>query len=262
MQLVQLQESVASGSEMAVFGVSYDPVDTLAGFAAAQGITYPLLSDVGSVVIEELGLLNRHIEEDQNFWGFSYAERHHRLPYPGTFVLDADGVVESKYFDRTFRNRATGEVLAGRPADSVGEISMSDEAGGVRVTADVSRRRIFPSQWSEIRVRLDIGSGLHAYVPPIPEGYYPVSVTVEGPEGFHWIAPDLPAGDPFRIDGLDDDFRTVEGEVELVVPFHVDEDAGDVMPELVVAYQTCTDAVCNPPAEVRLPLPMSMRPRV
>jgi peroxiredoxin len=261
MQLVQLQEGIAADDAMAVYAVSYDPVDTLAGFAAEHSITYPLLSDVGSVVIEELGLLNTEIEADQTFWGFGYAERHHRLPFPGTFVLAADGTVESKHFHRNFRNRDSSDVLAGPPAGR-GEVSMSEAAGGVRVTADVARRTFFPSQLTEIRLRLEIADGLHVYVPPLGEGYQVLDVSVDGPEGFHWDPPELPDGAPYRVDGLDEDFRVVEGTVDLGIPFHVDEAEGDVTPEVVVTYQTCTDTMCNAPASVRLALPLTARPRV
>lgn len=260
MQLVQLQESV--GPDVAVYAVSYDPVQTLAGFAAEHGITYPLLSDVGSVVIERLGLLNTEIEADQRFWGFGYAERHHRLPFPGTFVLAEDGTVERKHFDRTYRNRATGDLLVGRATDAAGELSVSEAAGGIRVTADVARQSFFPSQIAEIRVRLEIADGLHAYVPPIGSGYQALIVGVEAPEGFHWESPAMPAGVPYRVDGIDEDFLVVSGTVDLAIPFHVDEAAGDVTPAVVVSYQTCTASLCHPPATVRLELPLTARPRV
>jgi peroxiredoxin len=38
--------------------ISYDPVEVLAAFASQHTITYPLLSDVGSVVIKRFGILN------------------------------------------------------------------------------------------------------------------------------------------------------------------------------------------------------------
>ena len=38
--------------------VSYDPVPILADFAARRSITFPLLSDAGSAVIKQYGILN------------------------------------------------------------------------------------------------------------------------------------------------------------------------------------------------------------
>ena len=47
----------------ALFAISYDEVATLSAFADKHEITYPLLSDVGSVTIRSLGLINEHLAE-------------------------------------------------------------------------------------------------------------------------------------------------------------------------------------------------------
>ena len=46
----------ARGLGLAV--ISYDAADVLRGFARERGITYPMLSDAGSEVIERFGLRN------------------------------------------------------------------------------------------------------------------------------------------------------------------------------------------------------------
>jgi peroxiredoxin len=45
--LVELQRNLPDfeRNNIAAFGISYDPVDVLARFAAAHGVTFPLLSD-------------------------------------------------------------------------------------------------------------------------------------------------------------------------------------------------------------------------
>ena len=53
----------------ALFAISYDSVDVLAGFAREHGISFPLLSDEGSRVIRELGLYNEHLAEQARFYG-------------------------------------------------------------------------------------------------------------------------------------------------------------------------------------------------
>lgn len=262
MQLVELQEDAAGDPDLAVVAISYDPVDVLADFAERHSITYPLLSDAGSVVMGTLGVLNTELERDQAYWEKPYAERHHGLPFPGVFVLDADGVVESKHFERSHRNRPAIDVLIQRPNAGPGEVTAEEAASGVRITAGVAHRRFFPNQVSKIRLRLDIAAGLHVYVPPIDEGYRPLQVSVEAPDGFYWEAPELPSGVPYRVEGLPERFQVVEGRVDLEIPFHVHEEVGDVTPVVVVSYQTCTDTLCNPPVAVRLPLPLVARPKM
>src|SRR5687767_8478227 len=103
-QLVQLQGRLGDLSALrtAVAGVSYDPVPVLAKFAERHGITFPLLSDEGSLVIERLGLLNAHNEQQAAHYGLAVTDRHDGLPYPGTFLLDEQGRVVEKRFEQSY----------------------------------------------------------------------------------------------------------------------------------------------------------------
>ena len=99
--------------------LSYDPVPTLAAFADQHGIAFPLLSDVGSVVIDRLGLRNRHVAEQQAHFGKPVEAKHDGLPYPGTFVIDARGVVVAKRFEDSHRLRVSADSLL----DDLGRLS-------------------------------------------------------------------------------------------------------------------------------------------
>ncbi len=77
--------------------ISYDAVDVLATFAGRKGITIPLLSDPDSAVIRRFGLLNTTIPVDN--------ARDYGIPNPGTFLVDAQGVVRGKYFEEQFAHR-------------------------------------------------------------------------------------------------------------------------------------------------------------
>jgi hypothetical protein len=50
-------------TNIGLFAISYDAVDALAAFSQRYGITFPLLSDAGSRVIRELGMLNERVVE-------------------------------------------------------------------------------------------------------------------------------------------------------------------------------------------------------
>ena len=82
MQLVELQRNVHSvwSDEVAVVAISYDPVDVLAGFAAEHGIDFPLLGDVGSSVMDDLGLLNPNMVAEMAHWGRPVEARQEGLP--------------------------------------------------------------------------------------------------------------------------------------------------------------------------------------
>ena len=83
--------------------ISYDSVGILKNFAERRGITFPLLSDPESKIIQSFGILNESAPKNTPFSG---------IPYPGTYLLDPKGVVVSKYFVDDFRERDTaGEIL-------------------------------------------------------------------------------------------------------------------------------------------------------
>ena len=87
----------------AVYALSYDEPEALADFAAEHGITYTFLSDPDSEVISAFGILNTLIPADDHPW--------HGIPFPGAYVVDADGIIRSKFFEGRLAIRATGDQL-------------------------------------------------------------------------------------------------------------------------------------------------------
>ena len=94
--------------------ISYDPPEIIAAFAKQRGITFPLLSDGASATIKRYGILNPVPE-----WAMGpdkddpavkaeierYVSVRNPNPsqvgiaFPGTFILDRQGRVTSRYFE-------------------------------------------------------------------------------------------------------------------------------------------------------------------
>jgi peroxiredoxin len=72
----------------------------LAKFADKRKITFPLLSDSGSKTISAYGLLNKDAK--------GKAEG---IPYPGTILLDQDGVIRAKLFLDGYKDRHSTDDL-------------------------------------------------------------------------------------------------------------------------------------------------------
>lgn len=79
-----------------VVGISPDPVDRLAEFAAAQSLPFPLLSDVSKQTLTDYGAFGEKKLYGKTVTGVIRS----------TFVLDADGVVQKAMYNV----RATGHV--------------------------------------------------------------------------------------------------------------------------------------------------------
>ncbi len=155
-QLVELRDAYPKfeAAGVKLYAISYDQPNELAEFAKHHNINYPLLSDKGSKLIRQLGILNTNVTPDQvPFYG---------IPFPGTYVLDEQGVISGKLFGRNHHARFTGEsmldnalgeVLLGEdePMDSAGDeeikITAAWHGGGGTVKTSVVR---------EIVVRFDL----------------------------------------------------------------------------------------------------------
>ncbi len=101
--MVQLQSDLKKLEDAGVriVAVSYDSVEVLARFAAEKKITFPLLSDSESKVIESFGILNKEA-----------TGRTAGIPYPGTFLIDSQGVICAKLFLDGYKERhATDELI-------------------------------------------------------------------------------------------------------------------------------------------------------
>lgn len=270
---MQLQRAIddTTLAETAVAAISYDSVGVLRRFVTAHGITYALLGDVGSRVITALGLLNTTIEQERRAYGRSMDERHWGLPYPGTFMLDENGVVTGRHFERIHRIRPTPQTLLAstRPAPP-GEAAgpAAEQAGSeVAVIAWLDAPVVAANQLQALRLRLSARSGVHLYTEPVPDGLKPLAVALGGNAALRVREPVLPAGRPFTVTGLDDRFFVVEGRIDVTCEFFVEAsaDTSDDPPRQVtltvdVRYQACTEIECFPPKRVRLELPLTVEP--
>lgn len=261
MQLVELQRTVQEEKrdDVAVFAISYDPVSVLAGFSAKHDITYTLMSDEGSIVITSLGLLNERIPEERAHYGKPMDDLHRGLPWPGTFLLDEDGLIVERFFERSHRVRPSGAVLLDVLVGSRGAIperAVTSSVEGIAAAVWTDEPTYFPSQWQRLRVRLVIDAGLHIYLPPVPKGYHALQIEVEGPEGLLTSPADLPEGSPLTFDVLNETFSVAEGIVDLAVPFYVLEGTGDLDVSVKIHVQACTDEACFMPQTMAVAVPI------
>ena len=90
-----------------IVGVSYDSVEVLKTFAEKRKITFPLLSDPESKTIIAYALKNKETAGKK----FGKVDLD-GVPYPGTLLVDKDGVVRAKLFVDGYRERHSVEELA------------------------------------------------------------------------------------------------------------------------------------------------------
>jgi hypothetical protein len=225
---------------IALYAISYDPPDVLASFAARHGISYPLLSDAGSELIRELGILNA--EAPESIEG---------IPHPGVFVLDENGIVAEKHFYESYRERDTGlgllEHVLGIAAAHDGPQTQA-ASDVVQLRADFDAPTYVWGQRLWLTVRLTIADGYHIYGRPIPGGYMPLDIEIEPLERVTVGAPRWPTPEPFQVAGLDEHFQVFSGEIEVSLPLSfMSVDAGALDVRGTVTLQACTATECLAP---------------
>jgi len=95
---VQLTEIAGQFEEMglSVVAMTYDSVELLKTVGEDEGIEFTLLRDEAAVHVDALGIRNLDYEPGQRAYG---------IPYPGIFLVDADGVIQAKFAEEDYRDR-------------------------------------------------------------------------------------------------------------------------------------------------------------
>jgi len=259
---VELQDAwpTLEGHGVALFGVSYDSVETLASFAEKRGITFPLLSDDGSRVIRELGLLNEHLAEQHAVYGITTRDEQHGVAYPGTFVLDEQGVIVKKHFEQSYRVRPTARLFEDYALHTTGDIpahAAHTSSGDLEVHTWTDVLTYRPYQQIRLFVQLALPPDLHAFGSPVTDGYTPLRLQIEPREGLSVGEIDMPAPNPFRVEGLDEEFLVYQRTLRVTVPLLFTTNLGPTTLVLELAFQTCSQTTCFPPANVRVELPIT-----
>jgi peroxiredoxin len=92
--------------------ISYDSLEVLEKFSERSEIGYPLLSDEGSKLIDEMGIRNTAMD------GKKFGKNDLTgIPHPGTYILSKDGTILAKLFLEKYQERHSTEALIAKVAE-------------------------------------------------------------------------------------------------------------------------------------------------
>ena len=248
-----------------MIGVSYDPPQVLHEFATSKGIRFPLLADVGSRVITELGLLDRDLAAHHAAFGVPTQDHQLGVAYPAVFVLDESGRVAEKRIKENYRVREGALKLVEEAFNlALPAMGHAGSASGshVAVTAMTDAAEYVRWQHARLHVVFDVEPGWHVYGRPVPDAYVALEVDVQAVPEVKVGRPAHPAARPFRVEGLDEDFQVHEGRFEVVVPYSVNvaPDHGPVDFKIAVRFQACSQTECLPPGSLTIELRQEQAP--
>lgn len=85
-----------------IVAITYDANEDAKKFHGQQSIQFPILQDVGSQFIMQLGILNNEHQPGDRFYG---------IPHPGIFLVDKNGVIQDRFAEQDYRLRPKLETL-------------------------------------------------------------------------------------------------------------------------------------------------------
>ena len=261
----------ARGLGLAV--ITYDSTETLAAFAEARGIEYPLLSDAGSATIRAYDLLNRELDParapaEQR----EMMQRLFGVPYPGTFLLDGDGRVRERYFEPAYQERFTVSSIAvrlGDPLEGTERDAVRMETDHLTAEAWTTDTVVAPGNRFSLVVDVTPKPDMHVYAPG-GHTYRVIRLRIDEPaflQAHDVIYPDseiyhfVPLDE--RVEVYESPFRLVQ---EVTIPMSREiagqaaEPGGTVTIEGALEYQACDHEICYIPVEVPLAWTLDWRP--
>ncbi len=249
-----------------LIALSYDEQDALADFAQEHSVTFPLLSDPKSEIIKRLGILNTLIEEDDHPW--------YGIPFPGTYVLDSEGIIIEKFFESNLAIRANSDQL--RRAALGEKITIDQVSPPSEVKADISfdGESLAVGIVRDLLIRLRVPEGQHLYHDPVPEGMVATSVELDDSVGLVAFNPIFPETHPHKLESTGDVLQIFDGDVFIRIPITHNQrstiergDGSEVLPiSGTVRWQSCDDEVCHVPTthrfEIEIPAVRSNPPAI
>lgn len=214
-----------------------------------------MLSDKGSMVIKKYGILNANIPEGHPF---------HGIPFPGDYLVDANGTVRDKHFLPNYETRpAASEVLLKNFGVAAGASEVEITGGDVRANVTTSSNRAVPGRELGVSVDLKIPSGWHIYGQPLPDNYVATSLEFE-PETVAGQSFDFPKATPVEFKSLGETLPVYSGSVRafgrIVIKSNLKP--GDYKLKATLRFQECNDQICKLPQKIAFEIPITIDPMV
>lgn len=268
--------------------VSYDSRETLAAFTEARGITYTMLSDEGSATIRRFGILNTVAEmavgpnKDDPAVAAAVrtyvsevgaGERMVGIAYPGTFILDRDGRVVSRFFEDSYieRNTVSNVLLTlGSDATQVPGTRISTEH--LEVTTYAGDANIAPGNKFGLVLDVEPRPNMHVYAPGAEaNGYRVIGLNIDDGDTFRTLSTIYPESEIYRFEPLDEQVPVFQKAFTVLQEMTLN---GNIAAQQALRgtesltitgtleYQACDDQICFNPVSLPLSWTVTLRPVV
>jgi peroxiredoxin len=253
-QIVELQSRLpvlrAQGLGLAV--ITYDSTAVLADFAKRRGITFPLLSDPGSATIKTYGILNTTVEAGTRNYG---------IPFPGTFIVNRQGIVTARFFEAAYQERSTVASILLKLGGRGGEVDARRiTTDHLEATTYLSDPVAAPGTIFSVIADVVPKPGMHVYAPGA-HSYQVVRLDID-PQPMLVTRPvRYPASEMYLFEPLNERVEVYEKPFRLALDLSLSAEpearkalaaVSEVAITGTLEYQACSDTICYLPQRVPL----------
>ena len=240
---------------LGVVAISYDSAEILQSFSERQGgIRYPMIADTESQIIKDFGLTNPNTKPGSMQYG---------MAFPGSYIVDSDGIVQNKFFNQSHRQRTTAKTV-------LMTLFAAGEGSGPRVEADVEpqfKLTVMPTQDSvsggqtiSLVADIELYDKVHLYAPG--SSYRAIDIKIADNPALQQGDLSLPEPEMIYLEPIDETVPVYHGNVRIsrevaVSPLYRGE---TIRIAATLEYQTCDDELCYLPDQMPLEFELTMTP--
>lgn len=271
------------GKGLGLAAISYDSPEILAAFSKQRGITFPLLSDAGSATIRRFGILNTIaadalgpnrddpiVKAETLKYVSAVGARAEMvgMAFPGTFILDRQGRVTSRFFEDFYIERNTVSSL-------MIKLGSRDNVAGTKITGAHLEVTTYPSDaaiapGNRFSLVLDVrpNAGIHVYAPGATS-YRVIGLEIAPQPWVRTLPLTYPASEIYFFKPLNERVPVYQKPFTLIQEV-VLEGTREAQAALrgkenltfngMLAYQACNDTTCFNPATIPLSWTLTLRP--
>jgi peroxiredoxin len=263
--------------------ISYDPPDILAAFSRQRGITFPMLSDVGSETIKRYGILNTVAMElaGPNAKDPALADdiklyvsvvgpnaRMAGIAFPGTFMLERNGRVKARFFEDFYIERNTVSSIMMRLGGGAKLTGTKVATEHLEITTYPSDSAIAPGDRVTLAFDVVPRRGIHVYAPGA-SSYRILTVSLESHPQIRALPMKYPSSQIYVFKPLNERVPVYQKPFTLLQEIVL---AGTPQAQAALRgkdsltvngtleYQACDDRVCFNPESVPMSWTFMLRP--
>lgn len=222
----------------------------LADFSRRRGITFPLLSDQGSVTIKAYGLLNTTVAPTNQV--------QYGIPFPGLFFLDRNAIVTSRVFETAYQERDTISSVMIRLGTKLETRATKVSAPHLELITFTTDPVVAPGTHFSLVVDVTPARRVHVYAPGVT-GYKAIALTIVPQAGLVARAAQFPKPTDYFFKPLNEHVNVFDRPFRIIQDVMIDasrdseallKERTSVTVEAILDYQACDDKICFNPQSV------------